>query len=139
MTSKIDFKALMAQARESDDYWVEKAVLDFTEDVVERMKGDSVSRSELARRIGKSPAYITKLLRGDNNFTLHTMVKLARVLDCQLSTHLHPKESRCHWFDVSPAREKAPFKSGAQMRALKDSYRPRKDLATDRAQLGATG
>jgi antitoxin component HigA of HigAB toxin-antitoxin module len=130
MANRIDFAALMEQARETDDYWIEKAKLDFTEEVVEHMEKRGMNRVELARRLGRSPAYVTKLLRGNNNFTLQTMVQLSQSFGCQFRIHLHSKDTHCQWLEVFEQKKPAaPFKSGAEMIAFKQSYRPRKDLA----------
>ncbi len=51
----------------------ERLILEVTESMASMMDEQSVSRTELAKRMGKSPAFITKLLRGDNNFTLRTL------------------------------------------------------------------
>lgn len=51
----------------------ERLVMQATEAIAEIMESDNVSRTELARRLGKSPAFVTKLLRGHNNFTLRTL------------------------------------------------------------------
>jgi transcriptional regulator with XRE-family HTH domain len=57
------------------------------------MKARGLTRSTLAGMIGTSPAYITKILRGDTNFTLDTMVKIAHALDCEVSVQLSPLAS----------------------------------------------
>lgn len=51
----------------------ERLILEVTEAIATLLEEQNVSRSELARRIGKSPAFVSKLLRGDNNFTLRTL------------------------------------------------------------------
>ncbi len=51
----------------------ERLIVEVTEAVATLMSKQDVSRSVLARRIGKSPAFVTKLLRGNNNFTLRTL------------------------------------------------------------------
>lgn len=51
----------------------ERLIMQATEAIAALLDEQGVHRSELARRIGKSPAFITKLLRGDNNFTLRTL------------------------------------------------------------------
>jgi len=40
--------------------------------------------SAIAKKIGSSAAYITKIFRGDSNMTIETMVKLARATGGQL-------------------------------------------------------
>lgn len=66
------------------DYELAGVEMDFTDALEELMKRRNVSKSELANRIGTSPARITRVLRGGTNLTLETMVKLVRALDGQL-------------------------------------------------------
>ncbi len=94
------FRELFAQARQDDNYWVHSAVLDFTEELFALMEGHRVNKAELARRLGTSPAYITKILRGDVNFTLRTIAKLGRVFDRRPRLHLAPAETITKWVDV---------------------------------------
>ncbi len=82
------FPELFAQAEQHADYWVAGAILEFTESVVREMERQGVTRTELARRLDATPAYVTKILRGKANFTLETMVRLARALDAQLHVQL---------------------------------------------------
>ncbi len=51
----------------------ERLLLEITETIAILMEENKITRSELANRIGSSPAYITKMLRGDNNFTLRKL------------------------------------------------------------------
>ncbi len=64
----------------------ERLIMQATEAIASLMHEQAVSRAELARRIGKSPAFVTKILRGDNNFTLRTLSDLLFALD--RSAHL---------------------------------------------------
>lgn len=92
MNSRLStLQAKAGQARESHAYRAEGASLRFTEDLVSRMKSCGLTRSALAEKIGTSPAYITKILRGETNFTLDTMVKVAEALGCELTIGLRPK------------------------------------------------
>lgn len=84
------FDKLYRDAKQHDDYWLAGNVLDFTEEVCRLLNEQGVSRSELARRLGTSPAYVTKMLRGNTNFTLATMTRVARALDCKLDLRLLP-------------------------------------------------
>ena len=119
---KLDFKSLFAEAQKDHAYWVEGVILEFTEDMVNRMEEQGVSRSELARRIGVSPAYITKILRGSTNFTLDTMVKVARALDCELRCHLQPDGAETRWFDVLDRMSQDKKKSNISQRVLSDKF-----------------
>ena len=82
------FPELFRQAEQHEDYWLAGAILEFTDDVVREMERQGISRTELAQRLGTTPAYVTKLLRGKVNFTLGTMVKLARALGAEIHVQL---------------------------------------------------
>lgn len=84
------FDNLYRRAEAHDDYWIADAVQGFTEEVFLLMEQKKITRADLARRIGTSPAYVTKILRGNANFTLATMVKLARALEVELRIELTP-------------------------------------------------
>ena len=88
---KKSFKELFDKAKERDTYWVASLILDFTEGLHKMMEANRVSRSELARRLGVSPAYITKVLRGNVNFTLDSMVRLITAAGGEVSLQVTPK------------------------------------------------
>jgi transcriptional regulator with XRE-family HTH domain len=82
---------MFAEARRLPEYWEEGAILDFTEALYMAMEEQRVTRVELARRLGTSQAYITRVLSGHANFTLKTMAKLAQALGLQLEVGLGPQ------------------------------------------------
>lgn len=92
----IDF---FKQTEESNEHWTEIAISDFTDEVCRLMDEERVSRAELANKIDSSPAYITKVLRGNVNFTLATMTKLARALGTVVRIHLAHKDAVVYWED----------------------------------------
>lgn len=94
--ARTSFRTLSEEARKHDDYWVELAILEIGEKVTQRMAELGLSRAELARRLGTSPAYVTKILRGSTNFTLATIVKLGRALDSEVRFELTPRGSTTH-------------------------------------------
>lgn len=59
----------------------ERLIVEVTETIARLMEEQRVSRAELARKIEKTPAFITKLLNGDNNFTLRTLSDVAFAMD----------------------------------------------------------
>ena len=91
---KKSFKELLDQAKGRDTYWVASLILDFTEGLHKIMESNGVSRSELARRLGVSPAYVTKVLRGNVNFTLDSMVSLIRAAGGEVSLQVAPKAQK---------------------------------------------
>ena len=93
MTSAEKLAEALALAESSVDYWRDIAVTDFTRELHARMESLKVSQGELARRMGTSRPYVTKLLEG-SNFTLQTMVKLAMALEAVVRLRLEGKEER---------------------------------------------
>jgi transcriptional regulator with XRE-family HTH domain len=84
------FERLFDLAAEQDEFWTATAIMTFTEELSSWMEQNGVSRSELAAQIGVSAPYVTKILKGNVNFTIGTMVKLARAVGADLDLHLKP-------------------------------------------------
>lgn len=97
---------LLRDAASSLEFEVESAKLHFTGEMLAIMEERGISRSELAARLGVKPARITALLRGDNNFTLETMIRICRALGVKYSHHLAEAGCDTLWIDI-PADEVA--------------------------------
>lgn len=95
------YDRMFKEARQTVDYWVAVPIDEFNEDICMLMEKQGVSRAELARRLGTSRAYITKLLDGNANFTLETMTKVAMALGAAVHVHLAPQDAVVRWKDVS--------------------------------------
>lgn len=79
------FAEIYESMKETLAYQVEELSLAFTESILLRMEQlDDMPGKVLADRMGFSEAYVSKLLKGKNNFTLETLVKLARALECRI-------------------------------------------------------
>jgi len=101
------------------EYWAEGLKLDFAEEVGRLMEEQNVSRAELARRLGTSPAYVTKILRWTANLTLVSMSRIALALGSRVHLSLTPKS--------------APSGSGAAMvPATRRRGRQRESVTADR-------
>jgi transcriptional regulator with XRE-family HTH domain len=94
------FAALFAQAEKSPIYWEERARLEFTEKVLERMQEIGINRRTLAERLGAQPGFVTRLLSGKNNFEIATMVRISRALETTFRCHLEPKGTEAMWINV---------------------------------------
>lgn len=94
------FEEMFERAERRIGYWVELGKLEFTEEMLSRMKERGVSKSQLATGLGVKPALVTRLVSGNNNFTIETMVRIARVLDCEFRCHLQPNGTKAGWVDV---------------------------------------
>jgi len=79
---------------EDTEFLTEEAILDFTEKLVAKMLELQVTRAELARRLDVSKTFVTRLLNGNSNMTIKTMVSIANVLECRLNLDIYNKEYR---------------------------------------------
>jgi transcriptional regulator with XRE-family HTH domain len=71
------YARLFKEAATSVDFWTQVAIRDFVRELLARMDSLGMKRAGLASSIDTSPAYISKIMRGDANFTLESMTKLA--------------------------------------------------------------
>jgi transcriptional regulator with XRE-family HTH domain len=94
------FDELFQRAEKRVGYWVELGKLEFTEEMLARMKERGIKKSQLAVALGAKPAFVTRLVSGHNNFTLETMVRVARALQCEFRCHLQPAGTKACWIDV---------------------------------------
>lgn len=85
------FRQFLREAKQRDSYWIEKTKADFAVAIDRILAKTGVNQRELAAKLGTSPAYITKVLRGNSNLTIESMVKLARAVGGNLSIQVdHP-------------------------------------------------
>ncbi|MGZ4956680.1 MAG: helix-turn-helix domain-containing protein [Methylobacter sp.] len=99
------FKQLREKLQQDDSYWVERSKLNFSIELNRLFKQRKISQQELATRINTSSPYITKVFRGDVNFTIETMAKLALAVDGELQIHIAPRQSRTRWFDIIDSKQ----------------------------------
>jgi transcriptional regulator with XRE-family HTH domain len=62
------------------DFQRERLATEITEVISRIMDDQGVSRAELASRLGKSRAYVTKMLRYGSNLTVHTIADVFTAL-----------------------------------------------------------
>ncbi|HEC98660.1 MAG TPA: XRE family transcriptional regulator [Nitrospirae bacterium] len=85
------FSKLLDKYKEDLEFRTEEIILDFTEKIVTMMEKKNISRAELARRLNVSKAFVTKMLNGNPNLTIKTMVSIADALECNLNLDIYPK------------------------------------------------
>lgn len=100
-----------------ESFQVEKSILEFTLQLHQLMEKRKTTKTELANIIGTSQAYITKVFRGNANFTIASMVKLANALDGKLTIHITGKEEASQvWYRTVKGNKGAiprwPLKAG---------------------------
>ena len=80
-------KTLSKLARDPE-FVAEGLALTLAEDILRVMKDNEVSKSELARRMGVSRAYVSRMLDAPPNLTLLTISKVALALELEPNLHL---------------------------------------------------
>jgi len=103
------YKEKLKAFRDDVDFRTETAILDFTEKIVDKMRKTGMSRTELADKLGVSKPFITKLLNGNPNMTIRTMVAISHALDCELSMEICPKGFEIRTFAIAGSEDPAKF------------------------------
>jgi transcriptional regulator with XRE-family HTH domain len=97
-----EFDKLFQNVRETSEWDIEGAKLQITNAIHRFMKEENVTQNELAKRLGKSQPYVSKILKGETNFTIESIALIARALNATFQIHLSQKRP------VSGTRKKAP-------------------------------
>ena len=87
--------------RHDADYELEVLLLEINELIVGRMEELGWRKVDLANRLGVSRPFVTKLLDGNGNLTLKTLVKITNVLGLKLRVNTLPR----HLVDFLSSRE----------------------------------
>ncbi|GBD99037.1 helix-turn-helix protein [bacterium BMS3Abin07] len=106
------FQDLLDKYKDDLEFRMEVVILDFTEKIVRKMEEKDISRAELARRLNVSKAFVTKMLNGNPNLTIKTMMSVADALECDLNLDIYPKGFKAKNFYVSDGKkmDKAEFR-----------------------------
>lgn len=118
MEPKERFNQLLEKFKDDDEFKFQGLILRVSEDIASLLKTQNMTRGKLAQKLGCSPAYITKLLRGSENLTLRKLFEVSRALDAEfkveMSAHARAfdrEDAECIFaeanFKVFKPREKA--------------------------------
>ena len=88
MTPTFDEHATLA--RRHPEYWSYLMTLELIDALVAEMDAKGVSGAELARRMGTSRAWVSRVLAGECNLTAATMSKLAFALGMRVTMQIVP-------------------------------------------------
>ncbi|WP_042956495.1 helix-turn-helix domain-containing protein [Pseudomonas brassicacearum] len=93
------FKERIAALKATRSYCQEQAKLEFVGGVTRLMQSKHINNASLAERMQTSPAYVTKILRGDVNFTIESMVKVTHALGGRFHIHVADSEANVRWLE----------------------------------------
>lgn len=93
-------KEKLRNLRSSHEYKVEKVKLEFISCINKMMISKNITNADLARKIGSSPAYVTKIMKGDCNFTIDSMVKITDSLGARMHIHVADSAKQIRWIEA---------------------------------------
>jgi transcriptional regulator with XRE-family HTH domain len=79
------------------DSQVEFTKLIAVEELLQFMKRQGISRTNLAQRLGVAPSRITAMLSGDSNLTIDTLVRAGHAVGADLKQTFVPKGHKVRW------------------------------------------
>ncbi len=88
MSTEKWFKDLLESFEGDFEFRLETTILNITEQICKKMKEKDINRSRLAGILNVSPAAVTKILNGNSNFTLRTLLSLSDALDSELTVQI---------------------------------------------------
>lgn len=118
-----DLQAALEQLRQTETYDKEIVRHEISEQIHEAMTREEVKPAELARRLGKSRAYITKILQGNANFTIDSLVQIARALGYRYAPVFVPKV----------ASDEAIYRTAREIHLSAKAARPTPEITADEA------
>ena len=92
MKTRTQFEQLMESPEFRKLYAIEGLITEAGEFIARLMQEQGVTKAELARRLGKSRAYITQMLSGSANLTVRTLAEVAYALGAEVKLEAVPVE-----------------------------------------------
>jgi transcriptional regulator with XRE-family HTH domain len=118
-----DLQTALEQLRQTETYDKEIVRHEISEQIHEAMEREEVKPAELARRLGKSRAYVTKILQGNANFTIDSLVQIARALGYRYAPVFVSKSTS----------DEATYQTGRAMHLSARGARPTPEITADEA------
>lgn len=91
-----------AASKITDEEWAYYSLFDkLTDLIAEFMDESGVNKADLARQLGTSRAFISKVLSGDaHNMTIKTLSRVIFHLNAKLEVNIVSKNDFCRWLGV---------------------------------------
>jgi transcriptional regulator with XRE-family HTH domain len=97
----------------------EKKAMEIAKFILKTILQKGMKQKELAERMGKTEAEVSKLLNGSHNYTLRSIAKIEAALDAEIITIYHAQNRRIQFGSVvkhTDAKEQKEKVSKVQMR-----------------------
>lgn len=99
----------------------ESIKLDFASNLDRAIRSQNLARKDIAARLDASPAWVTKVLRGDVNLTIESMAKLASAVGYQLNISIAKNVERNTSSSTVSLHDKAPSEAENSPASLQPS------------------
>lgn len=100
MNTASDYRDFLNTVRSSIGYWKSYSLLQFTLSFTRIMRLDKVSGRKLAASLNISAAQVSKVLKGNENVTIETMVKFADAIGSAVHIHVAKKGIPVQWSEL---------------------------------------
>ncbi len=110
-----DFQELVQRIKRSETFDQESLRSEISDQISALMECQGLNKAELAKRLNTSRSYVTKILQGNANFTLDSLVQIARALGCNFRPVFAPTNV---WNQIG-AKE---FSATAKMAGASETY-----------------
>lgn len=87
-------KQIREEIQSTTEYWAQRAMSSASLDLTRLFVRSGMTKTQWAEKIGKSKAYISRVFNDDINFTIKTLVSLARSLNGHVEIRVVPNEAR---------------------------------------------
>lgn len=85
-----NFSSLIQKAKESNGYWESRIRHKIALALLGQMKDLNLTQADLAKQSGVSAAYISRVLSGNENMSIKTIVKLTRAISLTFDVDAYP-------------------------------------------------
>lgn len=91
------FNSVINEYENDIDFQLEGVLIDINEQIIKLMIEKKMTRKNLADKLGCSKAYITRILQGNHNVTMKTLLQIAMALDVEFSLNYQEKDIQKKW------------------------------------------
>jgi transcriptional regulator with XRE-family HTH domain len=122
------YKALKAKLLSKWEGKAENSKMKFAFKITDLLKHNNMSNKDLADKLETSSAYVTKILRGDQNFSIESMHKIADAVNAELAFHLSPKGTNIQWLGLHHNKKHIPNTSTTKIVKVESTEAKFKDI-----------
>ena len=71
---------------DDDEFILDGIMLNIAENVSIALNKNNMSKGTFAKELGVSPAYVTKLLRGEQNLTVNSLYRISKIFNMNIAS-----------------------------------------------------